>query len=377
VRDIENKNTTNTWIQPIDPIRGIAAFSVVLCHSIESVDGLNDNYYTIARWLGSGGVGMFFLISGFCIHLPQAKNSEKNIDYNIDWKNFAFRRFWRLVPIHYIAIFLSLLAVCIFPDSHFLSPFNLNQLIYHLLFIHVWIDKPTFYSFNMVFWSIAVEVHFYCCYPLFWQFRKKFGSIKPVFFYLLISIIFYFYISKYFNGDKRFIMQQLFIITFWQWSLGALLSDIYLKYYSRLQNLKIRLPISVIALLAIVVQFIVYFYDITLSNLHLQLYLTPLLFFIALFYLTCVAKNFLNYHIFNFSGRASYSIYLVHILGISIVNGLLPRFSANIQIFINLLLGLIFGASFYYIFEQYFTNKQGNLFLVLNKRFRVATEVKD
>jgi peptidoglycan/LPS O-acetylase OafA/YrhL len=64
----------------VDQLRGIAALAVVICHASVSAYKTAPNldggpWPWLASTLGFGylGVPLFFVISGFCIHLPHAR----------------------------------------------------------------------------------------------------------------------------------------------------------------------------------------------------------------------------------------------------------------------------------------------------------------
>ena len=103
----------------IDGLRGIAAFRVVLYHVFGGFNlfstelrlktiGVGAVPYFIPA-AGFSGVYLFFVISGFCIHLRYARQvrdglSEPKVDFWGFWK----RRWVRLYPAYIAAIILFL-----------------------------------------------------------------------------------------------------------------------------------------------------------------------------------------------------------------------------------------------------------------------------
>src|SRR5215469_16550516 len=89
----------------VDQLRGAAALAVVLCHLSVSAY-VNTPSPGEAHWpmlglvlgFGYAGVPLFFVISGFCIHLPQARARASEAGAQPDWRQFFRRRFWRLYP---------------------------------------------------------------------------------------------------------------------------------------------------------------------------------------------------------------------------------------------------------------------------------------
>ena len=74
----------------LDPLRGAAALAVVIHHTAQAwrvaASGVGTSVSaTIFGWLGSWGVTLFFVLSGFCIHLPQARAFSLNKHHRVDW----------------------------------------------------------------------------------------------------------------------------------------------------------------------------------------------------------------------------------------------------------------------------------------------------
>ena len=75
-------------LRGIDALRGAAALGVVLYHAVDqSKNALPNNLFhypvrlvQVASSFGYIGVFLFFVISGFCIHLQWAKSRAAGID---------------------------------------------------------------------------------------------------------------------------------------------------------------------------------------------------------------------------------------------------------------------------------------------------------
>ena len=102
----------------IEAARGIAALAVVLYHVARHINKTYDlNQKYTAFQFGHSGVDLFFAISGFIItyvHYYDIGNSA-------EIKQYAFKRFIRIMPNYWIALFLTVtMAVAgghIFPNS--------------------------------------------------------------------------------------------------------------------------------------------------------------------------------------------------------------------------------------------------------------------
>jgi peptidoglycan/LPS O-acetylase OafA/YrhL len=226
-------------IPSLDALRGIAALAVVVHHAAlqrlpvvrQAAYAPDVNIaYPVLFFMGTWGVTLFFVLSGFCIHLPQARKEHEGAPF-IGWREFFRRRARRLLPTHYASIACAVIAAYFVPTDLITKP-TITTLLAHVLMVHTWIDTVVFYSINAVFWSIAVEVHFYVTYPLLLWIRKKLGfGLLPV----LLAVGLFVYGLGYLRpaGDARFVIQHLFLSaggngvweSFWRTSTSAGLSD--------------------------------------------------------------------------------------------------------------------------------------------------------
>src|SRR5579863_4992242 len=101
-------NQPNRRIDFIDDVRGIAILSVFLFHAVAAAYG-----YSMLSWngwfrnfdvpksflallplnIGWIGVPIFFVVSGFCIHVSFQQQG-------CEWRSFFIRRFFRIYPAY-------------------------------------------------------------------------------------------------------------------------------------------------------------------------------------------------------------------------------------------------------------------------------------
>jgi peptidoglycan/LPS O-acetylase OafA/YrhL len=240
----------------LDGIRGIAILAVFLFHSMAASFGFSTlgwvglfRDFDVSRSFlalypvtyGSVGVAIFFVVSGFCIHLSHQRSKEKG------WLSFAIKRLFRIYPAYLLAIFVFFF---VWPwGSLSLESFpRIAQLVSHVLAIHN-LDPRTFFGINASFWSIAVEIQLYAIYPLFLLFTTKIGWNQALLVVGTFEICIRLWASI--NGflfDERlprFIEYSPF--AFWlSWSLGAYLCECFLaNRTSRLFRIRFDLMFAV------------------------------------------------------------------------------------------------------------------------------------
>ena len=154
---------------------------VVVYHCVgQSPNLLTDNFLAypvkllqLTSSFGYIGVFLFFVISGFCIHLQWARGQASGVKPTIEFGAFWKRRIRRLYPPYIIvfALYLLLTAWSVGIDvSHFL----IYDVLMHLLMLHN-LDPHTCYSINGVFWTLAIEEQLYLAYFVLLFLRRRWG----------------------------------------------------------------------------------------------------------------------------------------------------------------------------------------------------------
>ena len=154
---------------------------VVLYHSVDQGAHVLPNNFLrypmellqIVSSFGYIGVFLFFVISGFCIHLQWARAQASGLKPEIQFGAFWKRRFRRLYPPYIIALVLYLLLTA-WSVGIDVSHFFIYDVAMHLLMLHN-LDPQTCYSINGVFWTLAIEEQLYLAYFLLLFLRKRWG----------------------------------------------------------------------------------------------------------------------------------------------------------------------------------------------------------
>jgi peptidoglycan/LPS O-acetylase OafA/YrhL len=178
---LATKVQPQTRLTSIDALRGIAALGVVLYHAIsQTANSIPANLFywpvksiNFLSSFGYIGVFLFFVISGFCIHLQWTRSQVSGGAQRIAFVPFWKRRVRRLYPPYLIAFALFLLMAAASTGID-ITHFFVYDLLMHLLMLHN-LDPHTCYSINGVFWTLAVEEQLYLCYFLLLFLRKRFG----------------------------------------------------------------------------------------------------------------------------------------------------------------------------------------------------------
>ena len=168
-------------LRGIDALRGIAALGVVFYHAVEQSKNVLPNnlleypvrLVQFASSFGYIGVFLFFVISGFCIHLQWARAKAAGTEPDIRFGSFWKRRIRRLYPPYVIALLLFLLLTASTTGIN-LTHFFVYDIGMHLLMLHN-LDPHTCYTINGVFWTLAIEEQLYLAYFLLLFLRVRWG----------------------------------------------------------------------------------------------------------------------------------------------------------------------------------------------------------
>jgi peptidoglycan/LPS O-acetylase OafA/YrhL len=231
----------------IDQLRGVAVLLVFLCHCTlnfreEFNAGLRDplgftgqifsgkiNVFQLIDFLcfypcriGWSGVAIFFVVSGFCIHLSYSQPGRP------DLTAFYIRRLFRIYPAYLLAvIFFGLL----FPYTRLdLGHWqNWVRLLAHLFLCHNLSELLG--GISASYWTIPVEAQLYLLFPVLLLLVRRFSFGRALWlvgilqFTLQITTALVFGLS---HPPPFWISASPFYYWF-SWSVGAEICDAYLK----------------------------------------------------------------------------------------------------------------------------------------------------
>ena len=298
------ENSKVVYLTGLNGLRAIAAISVVIGHvTLYPFSTLN-----LPRiYLMFDGVTLFFVISGFLITYLLLAEKEKTATVKID--SFYVRRILRIWPIYYLVLAISaVFAVFVSHSNEFFT----SSIFYYLFFCA---NIPLILNTGIIsvvhYWSIGVEEQFY----LFWPWVLKYSKNKL----LMVSLIFIavFFAVKtfawYYAGENSVFYQVFSVTRFHCMLIGAVGAILYYagnKFFIKTTTHWL-------------VQFLAW---LLVAVLYLNLKTVPEQFlaeFTAIVSLVLimgqVAKrtqgwNVINLenNVFDFLGKISYGIYVIH-----------------------------------------------------------------
>jgi peptidoglycan/LPS O-acetylase OafA/YrhL len=315
----------------LDLLRFIAIILVIYVHFFESFE-LIENRKILK--IGSYGVEIFFVLSGFLITNIWYKKESNNLGI------FWLGRFLRTYPPYIIALLISFFSAFVFKDIHF-------DYLYLFFFQNYYQSIPYF----RVSWSLCIEEHFYVLFPIIILLTES--VIKNKKFNLIIWTLIFItpLINRYFFGNYLGGFNYNSTATHLKFdgiALGCLIAYVINNFNI---NIKSNYKISIFLLCA----YILTAYSFANYNTHFQyVFLYSLLVLIAgvlliSFYFSSnypISSNILVKTI----SKMAYSIYLTH----NLVIQLLLKLEEILKIKMVIIgLPLIFGVAYlFYLFVE-------------------------
>jgi len=317
----KTEQTGSQKIIAIDILRCLAAMSVFYFHNHSGGTLAKYTGLSIFRYTDSLGatyaVPLFFLISGYCIHISNIKYIKSKSALPL--KEYYKRRILRIFPPYLVALLLALLI------NHITMPqikVSKIDLLVHLFSLQGF-TVTYFNTINLVLWTISIELAFYAIYPLFYYVRFKYTLNYALLFTLLVSClsITYFTITG-FSLPQRFCVFNLWFA----WCCGAFLADKKVLNPGDLKQPVYRVMYLIIAIAFICLNFIPNNLSIIFDQFNVLIWTAPMLFILSKEDWLLQHKNSWIIKIAAAIGLSSYSLYLMHEPLIAIKNFMVHKY---------------------------------------------------
>jgi len=243
-------------LQRVDLLRALAICMVFCFHGFEATfpgsdlpwggnlhhfaAAVHPAYLTFYLFsFGKLGVPLFFVISGFCIHLSYLKWERRRAGWaGSSWqfiREFYFRRFWRIYPVYLVALaFFTWFGI-----SDLANAKTLKLVVVHAALLHNF-SPGHFFAINPAFWSIAVEWQLYLIYPLVVIVRRTVGATPAFVFLILFGILYRAWVPGFVeNSNWHFALSQMPFAYWPQWLIGAWVAERWVTGQSPLRGVRI------------------------------------------------------------------------------------------------------------------------------------------
>lgn len=320
-------------IRQLNALRALAALIVFFTHFSDVTNWLNG---ALGGGAGAYGVMLFFMLSGFLMAYlyGQQSCSVANV------RHYLVARFARIVPLYFVIVIASFGLSQLGDASLYHIP-DLGALTGHLLFLYG----------DSVLWSIAPEVQFYLVFIGFWLFAKE----KPGFIYLLVVLIL---IALFFSNFPK-IYGEMAGVPYNEFNVLRSLPYFFVGMLLGLNHHRIVVPHYLkshwfIVSLLLIIWLYPSFSPIT-SDAKLRMWLSyevllvMAFVFCAVLYLVPDNNVVLSNTTTDFLGKISYSLYLLHLPIIRLVNQ--SEFSVEVKLLLSLGLSILAAYLSFRFFE--------------------------
>ena len=170
--------TGGFYIPSLDGMRAVAALLVFVGHA---------GWYHIIP--GGFGVTIFFFLSGYLITTLLRREYEST--GSINFKNFYLRRAYRIFPPLYIVLFLIALLALVGVIEHQMHLWGVvSQIFYWTNYYIIFYGKEYLVPSTFVYWSLAIEEHFYFIFPVVFLLAiRRFSYANAALFFFVFCLL--------------------------------------------------------------------------------------------------------------------------------------------------------------------------------------------
>lgn len=266
---------------------------------------------------GTQAVIVFFIISGFCIHLSYA-----NYRHILDIRSFYYSRFIRICIPMAFAVGISALL-----------PSGLNTL-------------------KNVLWSLYAEIIYYAIYPILLLVIRKCGVTWSFCFSLAISLVLSLFPDSHKGYFWTYGVLGTAVLGLPVWLLGCVLAEKVsaVNYESSFESRAVCQLLRCSMLITCAAT--TYFHYNTLVHFKISMLLVAPLCAVWLYSELLQEKCFILFQLFSKAGKAAYSLYLMHMLSIVALAHFSVSDSAPYKTAVLLCISLVLTTVFYLAVER-------------------------
>lgn len=336
------RNTS--YIPSLDGIRAVAAMLVFVAHA---------GWEQIVP--GGFGVTIFFFLSGYLITTLLRRELEHS--GSIDFGKFYLRRAYRIFPPLYIVLAIGLVLALAGIAQHQIRPWAVvSEVLFWTNYYAIFKGGFNFVPGTGVYWSLAVEEHFYFLFPLMFLAAARYLSyVATARLFLALCLLalvwrcwLFIHVGvptqyTYSATDSRF-DSLLFGCVLGLWMNPVADPDWQISHRSR----QVVLGLALTALLAT----FLYRGEIFRQTIRYTLQGIALfpIFWLAVRHPDWVAFRWLNWRPVRFLGVISFTFYLSHLLILGLVNHWVTG-RESIAL-LGFALTFIFASTMYFLIER-------------------------
>ncbi len=321
---------SSAYIPEIDGLRFIAiTWVVVLMHlpniinaNLYGRDHFESSFISKLVLEGGNGVCFFFMISGFILAMPFLKERLYD-EKKISLKKYYLRRVTRLEPPYIAALIIAFVMLIIMGKYTFTGLFD--NLVASIFYMHDFLYDQHSRVLGVA-WSLEVETRFYVLAPfLCFIFVIKKAWVRRL---ILIVLALGGCIKQYYdiwNPASPFANFLAFFL------IGMLLADLYLSKWKLIKNPAVGQWGGLVLFIGL---------HFIFSTDSLILFLSKIA-ALTIFFYTAITnewwKKLLSIQWISIIGGMCYSIYLIHLMVMSVITKMLEEFPIQ-----NRVLGFLF-----------------------------------
>jgi peptidoglycan/LPS O-acetylase OafA/YrhL len=332
----------------LDFLRALAIILVVFSH-ICNLLFPKQFQYVLSIYLGTIGVEVFFVLSGFLIGgIIISYFYEEEVFTFAQLKRFWKRRWLRTLPNYYLVLILSIFLYC------FIFKYYTIRDTLPYFFFYQNLLSPNLISFFAVSWSLVIEELFYLSFPIvmfiLYKFKlKKYNVLLiTILLFLLIPLfIRFFYALSYKYAPWDFVFKKIAIMRLDGIGIGVLASFIY-RFHRNLWN-KSKYILIGIGIILLTFTSIYLFNNLgQINHPYGDFFMRTLFFNLFELGIACLLPIILDFKLnmpsvvkaITFVSIISYSIYLNHTIIVWFIEGVIMPNFIKLIVTISVILGI-------------------------------------